>query len=119
MSFIGEGSAPDKAPAIDAAAYLGHWFVDGLDDVDEAHWILLERDADAGQRHLVVGPYPGASAAHEAMVDSLLIDSLAEESCFDIYIASHFDLVPSDLAGYEMVLIDENEPAHHARSRGH
>ena len=57
MNFIGEGAAPDKEPAIDAAAYLGHWFVDGLDD---AHWILLERDADAGERHLVVGPYPGA-----------------------------------------------------------
>lgn len=36
-----------------------------------------------------------------------------------MYTASHADLNPSDLAGYEIVLVDENEPAHHARSRGH
>ena len=119
MSFIGDAASQNGEQTIDAAAYLRHWVAERTDSIDGPHWILVERDAEAGERHLVVGPYRGAEAAHEAMVDSLLVDSIAEESCFDMYTASHADLNPGDLAGYEMVLVDENEPAHHARSRGH
>lgn len=119
MNFIGDAASQNSDQTIDAAAFFRHWVAEWTDAIHDPHWILVERDVDAGERHLVVGPYRGASAAHEAMVNSLLSDSIAEESCFDMYTASHADLDPSDLVGYEMVLIDENEPAHHARSRGH
>ena len=119
MSSIGDAASQNSEQTIDAAAYFRHGVAERTDAIHDPHWFLVDRDVDAGERHLVVGPYRGASAAHEAMIDSLLSDSIAEESCFDMYTASHVDLDAGDLAGYEMVLVNENEPAHHARSRGH
>ncbi len=115
MNFIGNEASQNSDQTIDAAAHFRHWVTERTGAIHDPHWILVERDVDAGERHLVVGPYRGASAAHEAMIDSLLLDSIAEESCFDMYTASHVDLDAGDLAGHVMGLVDENEPAHHAR----
>ncbi len=78
MNFIGDEASQNSDQTIDAAAYFRHWVAERTDAIHDPHWILVERDVDAGELHLVVGPYRGASAAHEAMVDSLLSDSIAE-----------------------------------------
>ena len=110
-------AADEDRLVLETTPFLVQWSVDG-DHERTAHWIIVERDLEAGERHLLVGPYRDAQSAHEAMIDSLLMDSLAEESCLDMYAVSHAVLDPSEVSGHELVLIDENDPAHHARSRG-
>lgn len=102
---------------VETSTYLTQWAVDS-DYAQTAHWIIVERDVEAGERHLLVGPYRGARSAYEAMIDSLLLDSLAEESCLDMYAVPHTGLDPIEVSSYEIVLVDEHDPAHHARSRG-
>lgn len=100
-----------------AGTFLAEVFADTPHHVRDAHWIIVERDLEGGERDLVVGPYGGAAAAHDAISDSLLLDSLAEESCFDMFAVSHAVAADMELADAEVVLIDPHDPMHHGRAR--
>lgn len=100
-----------------AGTFLAEVFADTPHYVRDAHWIIVERDLEGGERDLVVGPYSGEAAAHDAISDSLLLDSLAEESCFDMFAVSHAVAAEMELADAEVVLIDPHDPMHHGRVR--
>ena len=97
--------------------FLAKVFADTPHYVRDAHWIIVERDLEGGERDLLVGPYRDEAAAHDAISDSLLLDSLAEESCFDMFAVSHAVAAEMELADAEVVLIDPQEPMHHGRAR--
>lgn len=106
-----------KRGGSEAGIFLAEVLPDTPYYVRDAHWIIVERDLEGGERDLVVGPYGGEAAARAAISDSLLLDSLAEESCFDMFAVSHAVAAEMELADAEVVLIDPHDPMHHGRAR--